>query len=178
MHLAIPRQGRLYPSQSTTYEMKFLRYALLPIMTAILLAVIVPVLSARSQPQPKHLLAGYEHLFPGHTWREVEADGFDCGLIANSESQYCTLMLVSGPFSQINVRVQGETIVRTSFIVRPDRYVIGDLALSWGTPQIKRNGEAINYIWPSIGGNARSTDLSERVNYFLPLTRVWMTLAD
>jgi hypothetical protein len=172
MNLTILNQGRLYQRPFTKFELKLLKYSLLPVAVALMLTL--PARDAAPQENP---FSAYADLFPGQPGSSTESKDFHCGHDAgNDPSRYCVLRPADGPFSIIGVRVLDRTIVHLNFTLRPNQYRVGDLALLWGRPQVKRNGENMNFAWPSSDTRAATSAQKEQVNYFLPVLRVWMSL--
>jgi hypothetical protein len=126
----------------------------------------VVAVARQSSGPPPDILAGYVRVYPRQSRSEVAAHGFTC----QERGEICRLDLDSGILSYVQVALCGETICSIYYFPRKDAMNVGELARSWGKPQISMFGQMADLSWPNLGIYAFAADsVSERFSYFLPV---------
>ena len=112
--------------------------------------------------------SNYDSILPGQPRSAVIAAQFSCQ--SSKQSEYCTRAPAEGPFSLVSVILREGVVRRNTFVVRTSGLVVGDLALLWGRPHIRRYGHSFNFEWQNAV-TAMGGAKNGRFSYHLP---VWV----
>jgi hypothetical protein len=115
----------------------------------------------------------YADILPGQHRSAVVARGFSCAMdYLLSHDQYCTLDLETGISSQVGVVISRGAVRQTDFYLRENTLRIGDLALLWGTPDLRYGQSVATFIWSGSGVSAWGVFSSGRNPLLLPVQGV------
>lgn len=145
-----------------------LRFAVYQRLTGIMLGTMVCVVIAaavlwQSNTQARNPLDEYADIFPGHNWHTAELHGFGCQQATNNYSYYssgyatCTLSPSSGAFSQIEVLVDRDVIVQSTFRIRDNGLRFGDLMLSMDMQNLYTYPNELVFFWNTLFINVKTS---------------------
>ncbi|MBC7812372.1 MAG: hypothetical protein H7175_14545 [Burkholderiales bacterium] len=122
--------------------------------------------------------SAFSDLFGDDATQAALARGFTCrqsepGSDLQNSADFCVQRDVDDRFSGIYVYLSANIVNEIRFSLQENTLKIGDLAVLWGEPDIRRYCEAVVVSWPNRHIMALvAPPRSERIGYFSPIASV------
>jgi hypothetical protein len=150
------RQLQSVSRRPTTTTAAF--YPSLLVLTLVSLFVGIMAVTAFSkafgqEQPPADPFALYTDLFPGQLVdiRALEARGFSCQMVSlptlGDMNHSCSAVGRTEAVSLIRLAIRDGIVSRLDFRCREGAFLIGDLVLRWGTPDVQISRDGVDLIW-------------------------------
>jgi hypothetical protein len=152
---------------------------LIPVCVCISIMMLMAacITLAKGEVLPSPLLA-WADILPGQPRSAIAGHEFLCAPSPPNCPDTCVYLPASGPFFQISVVRGCEEIEAVWFIVRDHALTVGELARMWGRPEIQEIGRFTTIAWPERSARALIRAPSHRLNYWLPIAYIYLTLPE
>lgn len=133
---------------------------ILALTTFAIISIVIIWRSVVVAPNP---FVEYADILPGHNRQTAELHGFGCQQATNNYSYYssgyatCTLLPASGAFSQIEVVLDKDVIVQSTFRIRENTLRFGDLMLTMDMRILRTYPNELFFFWQTFFINVKTS---------------------
>ena len=144
--------------------------ALVGLIGLTVVTVWTTTVTQHTEPPPNPFTT-FTDILPGHSKSAVHKRGFSCygNPFTAAVNEDCTLELVSGSVTQVQVAIVNDVIDSTTFVIRENAVRLGDFEVFLGTPEIRRFGNVLKFLWRNRGVTVIALDPDKKSDNFLPL---------
>jgi hypothetical protein len=152
-------------------------YITFSFLIGVMLIICLITLSRLSSP-PSNPFADYTNLIHDaesttQFWSSYETllrAAFQLACTTSLIEKYCFYRTESGPFEFVKfVELNSEGMEGVYFAVRDNALTVGDVAMLWGRPTIRRHDHSLTLYWPAQHMSSVVRSDSGQFNYRLPV---------